>query len=140
MHESCSPICPYTDHIATGIEAQVDFVADTIERAEQAGTRLVEVLPEGEQAWSQLCAKLAVGTLFWEADGSWIFGTNIPGKKKTLRFFFGGMSGYLKELEKCVREGYPGFRPFLQQQQPVAAASQLQPDVPAVVEGSTASA
>lgn len=114
-------ICVITDCDASAIETEVDFIADTIERAEKAGTRLVEVLPAGEQAWAELCETLAEGSLFWKAEENWIFGANIPGKKRCLRFYFGGMGEYIKELEKCVQGGYPGFRPFTQPA--VAAAS-----------------
>lgn len=43
---------------------------------------------------------------------NWIFGANVAGKPRTLRFYFGGMGGYYKELEKEVEAGYPDFKPF----------------------------
>ena len=64
---------PFTNQ-PPAIETEVEFIADTIERAEKAGTRLVEVLPEGEQAWAKLCENLAEGSLFWKAEENWIFG------------------------------------------------------------------
>lgn len=72
---------PFTNQ-PPAIEAEVDFVADTIERAEQSGTRLVEVLPEGEQEWATLCEQLAADSLFHKAQENWIFGANIPGKSR----------------------------------------------------------
>ncbi|GIZ40240.1 hypothetical protein CKM354_000358800 [Cercospora kikuchii] len=111
---------PFTNQ-PPAIEVEVDFVTETIERAEKAGTRLVEVLPEGEQRWAQLCEELAAGSLFHKGTENWIFGANIPGKKKCLRFYFGGMGGYLNELKKCQENDYPGFRPFTQEA--IAAAS-----------------
>jgi hypothetical protein len=41
-----------------------------------------------------------------------IFGTNIPGKKRCLRFYFGGLEKYRQELDDCIRNGYTGFKPF----------------------------
>lgn len=37
----------------------------------------------------------------------------MPGKKRCLRFYFGGMEAYGKELTECVENGYKGFKPFL---------------------------
>jgi len=47
-----------------------------------------------------------------ECADNWIFGANIPGKKRCLRFFFGGMQAYCEELKKCEEAGYPGFKSF----------------------------
>jgi len=37
----------------------------------------------------------------------------VPGKKRCLRFYFGGMELYRKELAECVEGGYKGFKPFV---------------------------
>jgi len=41
-----------------------------------------------------------------------IFGANIPGKKRCLRFFFGGMQAYCEKLDECIEGGFAGFKPF----------------------------
>ncbi|CAK3886051.1 Baeyer-Villiger monooxygenase [Lecanosticta acicola] len=96
------------------IEAQVEWIAQIIGEAERGGTRLVEATHEGEQKWSQLCEKLAAKSLFWKAEDNWIFGANIPGKKRCLRFYFGGMSGYHEQLKSCAENDYVGFQPLAQ--------------------------
>ncbi len=63
---------------------------------------------------------------------NWIFGANIPGrlncahrspdhhadfrryvgKKRCLRFYFGGMQAYRERLAECAADGYAGFKPL----------------------------
>jgi hypothetical protein len=50
-----------------------------------------------------------------------IFGANIPGKKRCLRFFFGGMQAYLQKLDEVQKNGYPGFKPFTNKEEVVNA-------------------
>lgn len=49
---------------------------------------------------------------YLSVQDNWIFGANIAGKKRCLRFFFGGMQAYNEKLEECKRNGYAGFKPF----------------------------
>ena len=44
-------------------------------------------------AWTETCAEIADQTLFPRA-ASWIFGANIPGKKRTVMFYLGGIKEY----------------------------------------------
>ena len=39
-------------------------------------------------------------------------GANIPGKKRCLRFFFGGMQAYRELLDDCAAKDYKGFKPL----------------------------
>ena len=40
---------------------------------------------------------------------SWIFGANIPGKKRSVLFYLGGLGEYRKIVAAEVAAGYPGF-------------------------------
>lgn len=85
-----------------------------VTEAEKASSSpVVEATHEGEQQWGDLCDKLAATSLFWKAADNWIFGANIPGKKRCLLFYFGGMKGFRDELRHCVANSYPGFKPFV---------------------------
>ncbi|SMQ50122.1 unnamed protein product [Zymoseptoria tritici ST99CH_3D7] len=106
------PKGPFTNQ-PPAIEAEVDFATDTVARSEKGSTKVVEATKEGEKWWADLCEGLAANSLFWKATENWIFGANIPGKKRTLRFYFGGMGGYNAELQKCKDQGYPAFKPFV---------------------------
>ncbi|KAI1624832.1 cyclohexanone monooxygenase [Exophiala viscosa] len=121
------PNSPFTNLPPT-LEVQIEFIADIIARAEKnsqsklqvngnsngdpkpAGP-VVEALPEAEDNWTRLCEELSKDSLFRKTD-SWIFGANVPGKKHTVMFYFGGLAEYRKELQKIVDGGYTGFKPF----------------------------
>ncbi|KAM0723753.1 hypothetical protein Q7P37_000743 [Cladosporium fusiforme] len=88
------------------IEVQVEFVARVV--AEAKG-RVVEAKEEAEREWARECEEAAKGSLFWEAEDNWIFGANIPGKRRCLRFYFGGMKKYREHLIRCEDDGFDGF-------------------------------
>ena len=46
--------------------------------------------------------------MFGKVD-SWIFGANIPGKKRTVLFYLGGLGEYRKILAAEAAAGYPSF-------------------------------
>ncbi|KAK5705884.1 hypothetical protein LTR17_021259 [Elasticomyces elasticus] len=96
------------------IEVQVEFVTGIIAKAERVGgaSPVVEPTYEAEKEYSALCEELAKDSLFWKAQDNWIFGANVPGKIRTLRFFFGGMQAYREKLEECAANGYAGFKPL----------------------------
>jgi cyclohexanone monooxygenase len=89
------------------IDIQVDFIADAIQRAGKKG--VFEATQSAQDEWTELCEQLCGASLFKKTH-SWIFGTNIPGKKKSVIFFFGGMTKYREKLAQVVKDGYAGFR------------------------------
>nr|OQO27341.1 hypothetical protein B0A51_07595 [Rachicladosporium sp. CCFEE 5018] len=108
------PKGPFTN-IPPAVETQVRFINNLIGAAESSSEdkpKAIEATPEAEKDWSKLCEELAANSLFWKAEDNWIFGANIAGKRRCLRFFFGGMQGYRQQLEKCEKNGYAGFKPF----------------------------
>jgi cation diffusion facilitator CzcD-associated flavoprotein CzcO len=109
------PKGPFTN-IVPAIERQVEFVSGLIECAEKEketnGLPVIEAKAQAEQDYSVLCDELAASSLFWSAQDNWIFGANVPGKKRSLRFYFGGMKSYLARLAEEVANGYPGFERF----------------------------
>ena len=68
----------------------------------------LDVKPEVETAWTETCADIADQTLFPRA-ASWIFGANIPGKKRTVMFYLGGIKEYRSIVSAESASGYPGF-------------------------------
>ncbi|KAJ4521799.1 hypothetical protein HRR73_002997 [Exophiala dermatitidis] len=122
------PNSPFTN-IPPTLETQVEFIADTIARAEEhyraknpetnsptndspaALGPVIEALPDAEDDWTQLCKELSDNSLFKKTN-SWIFGANIPGKRHTVMFYFGGLAAYRKVLREVVDAGYRGFKPF----------------------------
>lgn len=94
------------------IETQVEFVAQLIANAEKQKVSEVEASDKAQDAWLALCEKLAKGSIFREAQ-SWIFGSNVPGKVVSTRFYFGGLGNYRKALDKVITDGFEGY-PALQ--------------------------
>lgn len=110
------PLGPFTNQ-PPAIEAQVEWITSIIKEAEKidSSAPVIEATQEGEKGWAALCEELAANSLFWKAEDNWIFGANIPGKKRCLRFYFGGMGAFYKELRDCASKGYPGFKSFTQE-------------------------
>lgn len=110
------PNSPFTN-LPPLIEVQVEFISDMIAyaRAKAATTgkstqgSRVEAHPTALHAWIQKCDELSAGSLFRKTD-SWIFGANVPGKMRSVLFYFGGMAMYRKALQEIVDQGYAGFR------------------------------
>ncbi|ETN39501.1 uncharacterized protein HMPREF1541_05727 [Cyphellophora europaea CBS 101466] len=107
-------------NLPPAIEAHVVLASRLISRAEKVRAKrpgkenpLVEALPEAEQEWLRECDAAAEGSLFKET-ASWIFGSNVPGKKYAIRFFFGGMQKYYEALERMVQGGYRGYKPLVE--------------------------
>jgi cyclohexanone monooxygenase len=101
------PNGPFTN-LPPSIETQVEWIADTIAHVGDTDARWIEVTPETEIAWTETCADIADQTLFPKA-ASWIFGANIPGKKRTVMFYLGGMRTYRELLAAEKANAYPGF-------------------------------
>lgn len=110
------PNGPFTN-IPPTLETHVEFISDTIQFAEQRhkdkGDKgaVVEPTAEAEKEWTNICNELSKDSLFRKSP-SWIFGANVPGKKYSSLFFFGGLKDYRERLKKIVDGGYIGFKPF----------------------------
>ena len=102
------PNGPFTN-LPPSIETQVEFITDLIQDAERKGGAVVEATAEAEDGWTATCHEIAHMTLFPKAE-SWIFGANIPGKKKTVMFFMGGLANYRAALGDVESNDYKGFR------------------------------
>lgn len=101
------PNGPFTN-LPPSIESQVEWIAGLVADARGRGAPTIEPTAEAEQAWSRTCGEIADATLFPKAD-SWIFGANIPGKRRAVMFYMAGIGAYRGELASERAEGYPGF-------------------------------
>ncbi|PLN84627.1 FAD/NAD(P)-binding domain-containing protein [Aspergillus taichungensis] len=93
------------------IESEINFIMSCIEYAEynvDAGPKIMEVSSEAETEWIDLCNRLVEGSLF-TSTASWIFGQNIPGRKPSTNFYFGGLKGYLDWVKDQIGNGFPAF-------------------------------
>ena len=101
------PNGPFTNLPPT-IEAQVEWITDAIRHVAETETGRIELKPDAESDWTDTCVEVAAATVFGSVD-SWIFGANIPGKKRSVLFYLGGLSEYRKILDAEAAAGYPSF-------------------------------
>ncbi|KAL1301408.1 hypothetical protein AAFC00_005667 [Neodothiora populina] len=99
-----------TDGVNMGLSNGHISRKDSVNEHKRSGP-IIEATPESEQAWSKVCDDMSADSLFRKTD-SWIFGSNVAGKKPSVLFFFGGLSAYRKILRDVAADGYQGFNPF----------------------------
>jgi cation diffusion facilitator CzcD-associated flavoprotein CzcO len=92
----------------TCAELQGDFVVACIEHMRRNNLRRIEATQEAEEAWRDHVAELVGATLFPRAQ-SWYMGANIPGKKREMLVYPGGLPSYLQKCKESADAGYAGF-------------------------------
>lgn len=101
------PNGPFTN-LPPSIETQVEWIADAVRHVSATDAGWIDVKPDTEAEWTQTCTDIANQTLFSKAAG-WIFGANIPGKKRTVLFYLGGLKEYRSTLASESSAGYPSY-------------------------------
>lgn len=89
-------------------ELQGQWVVECLEYLRRNGLSRIEATREAEQAWGEHVAELAAGTLFPIAE-SWYMGANVPGKRRELLAYPGGLPTYLQKCNEAAEKGYEGF-------------------------------
>ncbi|KAL2867256.1 flavin-containing monooxygenase [Aspergillus lucknowensis] len=91
----------------TGIEFQGQWIADAIRKIDESGLGYVEPTEGAEVAWKAQVDMIANMTLFPQADSPYM-GSNIPGKRKEMLNWPGGIPMY-EELCRKALESWDGF-------------------------------
>jgi len=105
------------------IEAEIDFIASIVARAElgreekltqppqtaRKPVALVQATQRAEDEWAETCNEASEKVLYRKGQGSWLYGGNIPGKKRSVLFYLGGLASYRKHLQYVTQNGYQGF-------------------------------
>ncbi|KAL3455354.1 hypothetical protein BJX64DRAFT_72057 [Aspergillus heterothallicus] len=91
----------------TTIEIQARWIADAISKIDEQGLSHVEPTEEAEQGWKATVNAITDMTLFPRGD-SWYMGANIPGKKREMLNFPGGLPMYEQMCWKAL-ESWEGF-------------------------------
>jgi cyclohexanone monooxygenase len=94
----------------------VEFISTFIFEANKSASvgskhPLVEAESIAVEDWSKIYDELSANSLFRKTN-SWILGANVARKKPSVLFYFGGLKNYRGVLEKVVRSGNKGFKPF----------------------------
>jgi cyclohexanone monooxygenase len=70
---------------------------------------VIEASAKAEASWTDLCNELSAGSLFRKTD-SWIFGSNMAGKRPSVLFYFAGLSAYRQKLRAIANGNWEGFK------------------------------
>ncbi|HYW04077.1 MAG TPA: NAD(P)/FAD-dependent oxidoreductase [Gammaproteobacteria bacterium] len=89
-------------------EAQGDWVVECLAHLREHGLTRIEATEGAERQWTALVEQIADMTLFPRAD-SWYMGANVPGKKREMLNFPGGLPAYLELCRGSAEAGYEGF-------------------------------
>ena len=92
----------------TCAEVQGDWVVDLLANAASSGATRIEATPEAEENWRASVERIGSKTLYPLAD-SWYMGANIPGKRRELLNWPGGLRRYRALCEASAEAGYSGF-------------------------------
>lgn len=90
------------------IELYVDTVAELIAEAKSRKATAIEAKSSSEAEWFAICDELTDATILPKVK-SWILGSNIPGKPRSLNFYMGGYSKYKDVLDGVRSDGYTQF-------------------------------
>ncbi|KAJ9248519.1 putative flavo protein [Paecilomyces variotii] len=91
----------------TSIEIQGRWIVDAIRKIDSSGLSYIEPTAEAEAAWKAQVNMITDMTLLGQAD-SWYMGANIPGKKREMLNYAGGLPLYEQQCRKAL-ESWEGF-------------------------------
>ncbi len=92
----------------TCAEVQGDWIVELLGHLTSRGVSRIEATAEAEEAWRQVVQTIAGFTLFPKAD-SWYMGANIPGKRREMLNWPGGLPAYRAACQASAEAGYAGF-------------------------------
>jgi cation diffusion facilitator CzcD-associated flavoprotein CzcO len=92
----------------TCAEVQGDWVARLLDYLRERNLTRIEATIPAEEAWRAQVLAVADTTLFPRAD-SWYLGANIPGKRREMLIFAGGLPAYIAKCNENAERGYEGF-------------------------------
>ncbi|GAA1948246.1 NAD(P)/FAD-dependent oxidoreductase [Nocardioides panacihumi] len=88
---------------------QADWVASTIEYADEHGYATISTTESAEDEWIDHVNSTIVGTLQQTAE-SWAFGSNVPGRKRAYLLYAGGLPQYRERVRAATAAGYQGLQ------------------------------
>ncbi len=91
-----------------GIEQHVEWIADCMVHMREHNLESIEAQSDAEDGWIALHNMIADATLVAQTDSWWV-GANIPGKKRILYPYIGGLDTYRAKCDDVAAKGYEGF-------------------------------
>ena len=105
------PQTPFAN-IPIVIDNAVNWISAMLQKMRAEGMATMEPTPEATEGWLRHVENLYARTVMDKGDPSihnWMTGSNIPGKARTIMFYFGGAGAYFQELDENIEMGFPGF-------------------------------
>ncbi|PNS16290.1 hypothetical protein CAC42_6397 [Sphaceloma murrayae] len=90
------------------LELQTEWVEKVLKGLQEKGADRVETTLEAAQKWRARHLGIAERTFYNEAD-SWYVGANIPGKRREMMIYVGGMQDWRAECERAL-DGFQDFK------------------------------
>ncbi|MEV3901232.1 NAD(P)/FAD-dependent oxidoreductase [Mycobacterium sp. NPDC050551] len=102
------PLSPaLVSNVVVTIEQAVDWIADLLEHARDAGATVIEATAAAQDEWVDITERTVAPTLFATTD-SWYRGSNVAGKPNTFMGYVGGVGKYRRMCTEIAKRGYPG--------------------------------
>jgi cation diffusion facilitator CzcD-associated flavoprotein CzcO len=92
----------------TAAELQGEWVAKMLDYVRGRNWARFEATVPAEEAWRAKVFEAADATLIPRADSWWV-GANIPGKRREMLAFAGGLGTYMAICNESAERGYEGF-------------------------------
>lgn len=103
------PLSPSVlSNMLTSIECHVDWITTLLDHMREQGVNRIEPTQQAEDNWVDTSNDAGDLTLFPQAS-SWYMGTNIPGKRRTMLPFAGGVGLYKLVVDGVANSYYNGF-------------------------------
>lgn len=92
----------------TCAEVQGNWITQTLELIREKKISQFEVMKEAEAAWTSQVEAIGNATLLPQTRSEYM-GTNVPGKKKQMLNYLGGLPLYTQQINDCLSHGLTGF-------------------------------
>jgi len=117
------PQTPFSN-VPPVIESSVGWISQAMQHMRRHNLARMEAQPEAVERWAQLMWDYLNATILGGAvnQRSWYMGANIPGKTHAPMNHFGGSAAYFADIDRSLKEGFPGFD-FTPAPQPASAVA-----------------
>ncbi|PSK34024.1 hypothetical protein B9Z65_8350 [Elsinoe australis] len=89
------------------LELQVEWVQKVLQGLKEKNADKIETTLEAAKRWKERHLNIASKTFYPEAD-SWYVGANIPGKRREMMVYVGGMPDWWSQCERAI-DGFQDF-------------------------------
>ncbi|KAI9005699.1 putative oxidoreductase [Hyaloraphidium curvatum] len=95
-------------NMLSAIEQQDEWLDKLIAKADDEGIKALEATTEAQEKWQEKVDSYQDTTIFGGCN-SWYLGANVPGKKKRILPFLGGIPLYGEITEDVLNSGFKGL-------------------------------